>query len=430
MRPATLWGNYAGNRWWIEGVPEALDAAGEWIYDRDTRVLRYRPKEGETPDTLDLVVPVLDTLVAITGTADAPVVGLAFSNLSFACTDWAPDTDGYAGLQAAVGEGAAIEVSYANGITFEDSVVAHTGAHGVWFREGSHDGLISRCEIWDLGAGAVRFGTTLEADDSGGHTVDNSFLHHGGRALPSGQGVWIGQSSHNVVSHNHIADFYYTGVQVGWFWGYSSSTAEDNLITWNDIHTIGQDMLSDLGGVYTLGVSPGTEVSYNRIHDSGYSGWTPGRYEMDYNVWWDPTACTLDWAGYSWAGWQAVGNDASSVVSDPMFMDPGNLDFTLDPASPAIALGFEPWDWTAAGLYGDAAWVAKPEAWGWVSTTHPEPSAALADDFESTPLGGPPADASVWGEISAASVEVVDTEAHTGAQSLELHDQPGLAATY
>ena len=512
----SLWGNYAGNRWWIEGVPEALDTAGEWIYDPDTRVLRYRPREGESPDTLQVVVPVLDTLVAITGTADAPVVGLAFSNLSFAYTDWAPDADGYAGLQAAVAEGAAIELAYADGIRFEDSVLAHTGAHGIWFREGSHDGLISRCELWDLGAGAVRFGTTSEAEGSGGHTVENSFLHHGGRALPSGQGVWIGQSSHNIVSHNHIADFYYTGVQVGWYWGYSSSTAEDNLITWNEIHTIGQDMLSDLGGVYTLGVSPGTEVSYNRIHDirsygyggwglytdegssfitlshnvvynaesesfhqhygeanvvsnnilayagggqvrrtrdedhtsfyflnnivyfdngqplydGAYSGWTPGRYEMDYNVWWDPSACALDWAGYSWAGWQSVGNDNASVVSDPLFVDAENLDFTLDPASPALALGFEPWDWTAAGLYGDADWVARPASWGWTSATHPASSAWIVDGFESTPLGDPPAEATVWGTTAEAWVKVVDTEARTGSRSLELRDQPGLAASY
>jgi hypothetical protein len=510
------WGNYAGNRWWIEGVPEALDTPGEWFYDPDTRELRYRPEEGEAPETLDVVVPVLDTLVAVTGTADAPVTHLSFSNLSFAYTDWAPDADGYAGWQAAVEEGAAIEVSYADGITFTDSVVAHTGAHGIWYREGSHDGLISRCDLGDLGAGGVRFGTVSEADDAGGHTLDNSFLHHGGRALPSGQGVWIGQSSHNVVSHNHIADFYYTGVQVGWFWGYSSSTAEDNLITWNDIHTIGQDVLSDLGGVYTLGVSPGTEVSYNRIHDvssygyggwglytdegssfvtlthnvvynaesesfhqhygegnvvtnnvlayagggqvrrsreedhtsfyffnnivyfddgqplydGGYSSWTPGQYEMDYDVWWDPGACSLDWAGYSWAQWQALGNDTSSVVADPMFVDPENLDFTLDPASPAIALGFETWDWTAAGLYGDADWVAKPDAWGWTSKTHPASAAALADDFEATAVGDPPADAVRWGETADAWVSVVDTEAHGGSHSLEFQDQPGLAATY
>lgn len=36
------------------------------------------------------------------------------------------------------------------------------------------------------------------------------------------------------------------------------------------------------------------------LYSGGYSSWTPGRYEMDYNVWWDPAACRLDWAGDSW----------------------------------------------------------------------------------------------------------------------------------
>jgi len=513
----STWGQYAGNRWWIEGVPEALDTPGEWLYDPDTRVLRYRPHEGEDRAALDAVVPVVDQLLRVAGSTEALVEHLGFTDLRFAYTDWSPDADGYQGLQAAVGEGAAIEVSGAEGVRFEDCLVEHTGAHGIWFRERSQGGVLRRCELWDLGAGAVRFGTTVEADDSGGHTVDNSFLHTGGRTLPSGQGVWIGQSSHNTVSHNEIADFYYSGVQVGWYWGYSSTTAEDNLVTWNHIHHVGQDMLSDLGGVYTLGVSPGTEVSYNTIHDvqsygyggwglytdegssfvtmthnlvwnvdsesfhqhygeanvitnnilayaresqvrrsreedhtsfyflnnvvyfdqgdalysGGYSSWTPGQYEMDYNVWWAPGRCSSDWAGYSWADWQAMGNDISSQVADPLFVDAPNLDFRLDPASPALALGFETWDLDAAGLYGDADWVARPDAWGWTSETHAEPGAgSLTDDFESTPPGDPPAGAERWGESADAWVRVVDTEAHSGSQSLEFQDQAGLEASY
>jgi hypothetical protein len=275
-------------------------------------------------------------------------------------------------------------------------------------------------------------------------------------------------------------------------------------------------MMSDLGGVYTLGVSPGTEVSYNRIHDvssygygawglytdegssfvtlthnlvhdvesesfhqhygegnvvtnnilayagggqvrrtrdeshtsfhflnniiyfengaplyaDSYASWTPGAYDMDYNVWWDPTACNLEWAGYSWEDWQALGNDTSSVVADPLFADAAALDFTLDPASPAISLGFEPWDWEAAGLYGDEAWVDAPASWGWAYTTHTDPSASLSDTFESSAPGDPPADATIWGEATDAWVKIVATEAYTGAQSLEFQDQADLAAPY
>ena len=37
------------------------------------------------------------------------------------------------------------------------------------------------------------------------------------------------------------------------------------------------------------------------------------------------------------------------IIADPMFRDAGNFDFTLDPNSPAIAAGFETWDYSNAG---------------------------------------------------------------------------------
>ena len=48
--------------------------------------------------------------------------------------------------------------------------------------------------------------------------------------------------------------------------------------------------------------------------------------------------------------WQQQRNqDMNSLIADPLFVDPAHDDYHLKPDSPALKVGFKPFDYTKAG---------------------------------------------------------------------------------
>ncbi len=52
---------------------------------------------------------------------------------------------------------------------------------------------------------------------------------------------------------------------------------------------------------------------------------------------------------FTWDDWKGFGNDRHSRVADPRFADLEAHDFTLQPDSPALEMGFEPIDMSDVG---------------------------------------------------------------------------------
>lgn len=440
-------------RYFVENYRKALDQPGEWYLQRDG-YLYYIPKECERIEKTECIYPISQKLLVINGRDDKKVSNIQFHNIRFEHSSYIIPQKGYEARQAAATLEAAVMMNHVDQIGFFNCDIAHTGEGAIWFKEDCSNSRLEHSHLYDLGAGGVKIGdfnpkfldTSADGLANTHHiTIHNNIIQHGGAVNAEGIGVVIFYASDNTVTHNDIADFKYSGISVGWVWGYAKSPTKRNIIEFNHIHHLGWGQLSDMGGVYTLGASEGTSVSNNVIHhihsytyggwglytdegsagikmennlvykckcsafhqhygkdniirnnifalnllsqlqltrvedhlsftlsnniiyynegllymDMGKDAWKKAQTVIDKNCFWNTTTKNIDFQGGSFSDWKKLGKDKHSIIADPLFKDPENFDFRFKSTRIAKKIGFKPFDYSKAGVYGDREWKDK-----------------------------------------------------------------------
>ncbi len=280
-----------------ENVKEALSLPGEWYLDRAEEKLYYIPEDGDTPENTVLNAGENDKLINFNGAQN-----ISFQGIDFINTDW--DYVGKDGAfygkvfneshplyenieyaadhpQAAFEVPAAIYVASSKGINFTDCRFENISYTAVKFDKGSQDCNVTSCFFNGIGASAIFIhGDFVIPATTKNINVHDCHIGNYGRIFTNAIGILLTHAYDCDLTYNEIHDGWYTGISVGWNWGYADHPTDKINISNNLIYNIGNGWLSDMGGIYTLGVQPETVISGNVIHNVGcdegaygYGGW-------------------------------------------------------------------------------------------------------------------------------------------------------------
>lgn len=292
--------DWAGSRYYVENVFEALDSPGEWYLNRKTSTLYYWPLPGEEMTEADVVAPVFEHIIVFKGDVACGkfVKNITFKGFTLAHCDWYLPKDGYSEGQASIfvhrqiaeerklanlptdprsmgRPGGAISAVGARACSLEDNHITHIGPYAIDLGLGCKNNRVTGNRFNDLGAGAIKIGpwgfsnkAPSDIEEPTGNIFADNYVYDGGIVYLGAVGVWIGNCGGNIISHNEVRDLNYTGISAGFMWGCANDNrGRDNIIEYNYIHHIARRMLNDGGGIYILGNSPGTIINNNLIHD-------------------------------------------------------------------------------------------------------------------------------------------------------------------
>lgn len=281
-------------RYRIENAAEAFGYPNEWYLDRDEGKVYYIPaNDRQTAENICVYAPVAEKLFVIKGQPECKVEHITLTNLTFAYTrgDYISTWKGedcfntgegreylsledtvYASDDQSVQKApGAIEFYYAKGCAVEHCLLQNLGIHAIAIENGCAGTRVYGNTFRHLGAGGVKVGGGAygceDSEKTYGCLISQNAITQCSKRYAAACGVLLKHTFENVVSHNEIGYLYYTGISIGWVWGYSNTIARDNIIEKNHIHHIGQGVLSDMGGIYALGIQPGTILRGNVIHD-------------------------------------------------------------------------------------------------------------------------------------------------------------------
>lgn len=330
---------------YLANALELISRPGQWYLDPAQGKLYLCPPDGADINKADVELPRLGVLLSIAGTLDEPVHDLSFRGIRFSYSSWlGPSSkEGYASQQSGTfltgaaaayptdpigtcAQGctafesmrnlwqqmpAAIQVSAAEKITFQDDIFAHLGQYALGIGNDA-DATLSGM---GLATGDIAIVANVFTDLAGGAILAGGVqhdAHHPSDPRQTNRQLIVRSnriqdvskdyldnsailSTYNLgaaILHNDIEDVPYDAIDIGFGWGiqdpggnpsykfrihtydwkqnpiYQTPTTHRDVIVANNRIRGAKFFFHDGGAIYNLSASPGTLITENYISEN------------------------------------------------------------------------------------------------------------------------------------------------------------------
>jgi parallel beta-helix repeat protein len=255
-------------RFHIENLCEAL-VPNSFCFVNETKTIYLMTNGSYDPTKVEIITSVNEIVVSLASDdAAKPVDDVIIDNVAIQHGAWnITRTQQANSASAAFLTSVALFIANATAIVISNVEISHTGAYGLHIREGTSNINFIDSLVTDTGAGGVWVGdwTTPVSILATSHKIISNEISYGGNVFPSGVGVLVFRANNIIIADNVVHHHRYNGLSIGSQNGYTESWTAKILVLGNYIYNIGQHILCDQGGIYTIGIQPGTVIYGNVV---------------------------------------------------------------------------------------------------------------------------------------------------------------------
>ena len=278
---------------YVENNQALLGNPGEFYIDSGAGLIDYVPRPGEELPVATVVAPRLEALLRVEGAPRNPVHDLQISGLSFEYASWIPSpANGQVPLQSnALQEGSsaahqvapmpsAVQFHGARRIDFSGNTLEHLGGGALSFDGGGSGNRVIGNRITDVAGNGITIGATPwptatpPAVLESGYLINDNYVYNVANRYQGGNGIFASFVRDTTIDHNEVWDVPYTGISLGWGWGFQKPTGmTGNHVDDNYVHDVMTSALFDGGGIYVNGTQHGWFTSStieNNVVDGVY----------------------------------------------------------------------------------------------------------------------------------------------------------------